>query len=69
MEAVNLTPELNIEMPQTPEEWDEIYNQFKTKSTHKIMAGCVGAIDGYFQPTTKPTSKEVANVLAYYSGH
>ena len=69
VEAVNLSPELAIAMPATPEEWDEIYNQFKSKSTNEIMSGCVGAIDGFFQPTTKPTSKEVANVLAYYSGH
>jgi hypothetical protein len=69
VEAVNLAPELAIAMPATPEEWDEIYNQFKRKSTNEIMSGCVGAIDGFFQPTTKPTSKEVANVLAYYSGH
>jgi hypothetical protein len=69
VEAVNLAPELDIAMPASPEEWDEIYNQFKRKSTNEIMSGCVGAIDGFFQPTTKPTSKEVANVLAYYSGH
>jgi len=69
VEAVNLSPELAIAMPATPEEWDEIYNQFKSKSTNEIMSGCVGAMDGFFQPTTKPTSKEVANVLAYYSGH
>ena len=45
MEAVNLAPELDIAMPAMPEEWDEIYNQFKRKSTHKLMAGWVGAID------------------------
>ena len=33
------------------------------------MAGCVGAIDGSFQQTKRPSSKEAPNVLAYYSGH
>ena len=69
VEAVNLAPELDIVMPQTPQEWDIVYNQYKSKSTNEIMAGCVGAIDGFFQRTKRPSSKEAPNVLAYYSGH
>jgi len=69
VDAVNLAPKLDIDLPNTPEEWDEIYEQYKIKSTNEIMAGCVQAIDGFFQRTNKPTSKEVANVIAYYSGH
>jgi hypothetical protein len=69
VDAVNLAPELNIDLPTTPEEWEEIYEQYKMKSSSEIMAGCVGAIDGFFQRTNKPTSKEVGNVIAYYSGH
>ena len=48
VEAANLAPELDIEMPQTCKEWDTIYNQYKMKSIKEIMAGCVGAIDGFF---------------------
>ena len=58
VDAVNLAPELNIDLPTTPEEWEEIYEQYKIKSSNEIMAGCVGAIDGFFQRTNKPTSKE-----------
>ena len=36
VEAVNLAPELDILMPQKPEEWDIIYNQYKSKSTNEI---------------------------------
>ena len=69
VEAVNLAHELDIVMPQMPEEWDIVYNQFKSKSTNEIIAGCVGAIDGFFQQTKRPPSKEAPNVLAYYSGY
>jgi hypothetical protein len=69
VEAVNLSPELAINMPKTSNEWETIYRQYKLKSTNEIMAGCVGAIDGFFQRTNKPINKEVSNVLAYYSGH
>jgi hypothetical protein len=69
VDAVNYAPELAIDLPQTPDEWETIYRQYKMKSTNEIMAGCVGALDGFFQRTNKPTNKEVNNVLAYYSGH
>ena len=36
---------------------------------NEIVAGCVGFIDGFFQHCNRPTKKEVANVLSYYSGH
>jgi hypothetical protein len=29
VDAVNLAPELDIDLPMTPEEWDEIYEQYK----------------------------------------
>ena len=67
--AVNTAPELAIEMPSTPEEWNTIYNNYKKKSTNEIMAGCVACIDGFFQSCNRPTRKEVANVISYFSGH
>jgi hypothetical protein len=69
LDAVNQAPELSIEMPQTPEDWDMIYKQFKQKSLDENMAGCVGCLDGFFQCTNKPTKQEMANVLSYHSGH
>ena len=33
------------------------------------MAGCVGAIDGYFQSSNAPFRRKVGNVLAYCLGH
>ena len=52
LDAVNLVPELEICMPIAPEEWDCIYKCYKGKSTHEIVAGCVGCHDGFFQRST-----------------
>ena len=69
LDVVVSAPELDIKMPSTPDEWDEIYQEYKSKSTHEIMAGCVGCLDGFFQRTNKPTKREIVNVISYYSGH
>ena len=68
--AVNQATELDIVLPKTFEEWDPVRMGFKKKSYCELFSGCCGAIDGFFQPTTCPTVKEVGgNVTAYYSGH
>ena len=69
VDAVNSHPDLDINFPNSPEEWREVNDGFKAKSSDQIMEGCVGAIDGYFQRIQTPTKKEVGNVIAYYSGH
>jgi len=69
LDAVNSAQELDIKMPSTSEEWNEIYHESRRKSTHEIMAGCVGCLDVFSQRTIKPTKCEVANVMSYYSGH
>jgi len=66
---INAAPEFEKCIPKTDNEWDEINHGFKAKSTNEIIAGHVGALDGFFQCTNKPSQKEVFNVLAYYSGH
>jgi len=69
VDAVNSHPELDINFPKSAEEWREVNDGFKAKSSDNIMEGCVGAIDGYFQRIQTPTKKEAGNVIAYYSGH
>ena len=44
-DTVNSAPELDIRMPSAVEERFEIYQEYKRKSTHEIMAGCVGCLD------------------------
>jgi len=42
---------------------------FEAKATASIFQGCVGAIDGFFQPTKQPSVKEsFGNQRAYFSG-
>ena len=64
------TSELEISLPSSPEEWEIVRNGFMKKSYQGLFHGCVGALDGFFQPTIAPSKKEVqGNVTAYYSGH
>lgn len=67
--AVNTTPELDINFPNSPEEWKAVNDGFTAKSSDGVMQGCVGAIDGYFQRIQTPQRAEVGNVTSYYSGH
>jgi hypothetical protein len=69
IDAVNSAPELDIRLPQTVEEWRHINAGFTRKSSDRLIDGCVGVFDGFFQRSNKPSKKEVANVVAYYSGH
>ncbi len=70
IDAVNLAPELDISLPRSAEEWKTINDGWRKRSSiPHIYHGCVGAMDGFFQPTDRPTEKEAVNVVAYYSGH
>ena len=68
--AVMLCDALQIRLPEGPDEWEKIRVKFNSKSEEGIIRGCVGAIDGFFQPTRCPTVKETnGNVRSYFSGH
>lgn len=69
IDAVNEAEELAIRFPSTVPEWQCVNAGFKRKSWNCIIPGCVGALDGFFQRTNKPSRSEVSNALAYYSGH
>ena len=69
MHAVNAATEFDIKMPRSQEEWNRVSADFKNKSSTEIIAGCVGALDGFFQQTNKPANTEVYNVRSYYSSH
>ena len=57
-DAVNMAPELDIHLPQSPEGWSALNSEWTQKSSYEIFAGCVGALDGFFWQTNKPTKKE-----------
>ena len=70
IDAVLQCPDLDIKFPTTTEEFSSIAKGFESKASATIFQGCVGAIDGFFQPTKQPSVKEsFGNQRAYFSGH
>jgi len=69
IDAVNTTPELDLQVPETPAEWADVTAGFRAKSSEGLIDKCAGALDGYFQRTPMPTLKEAPNQIGYYSGH
>ena len=70
LDAVLACTELDIHFPTSNEEFNSIAQGFESKTTANIFKGCVGVIDGFFAPTTKPTMKECfGNQRAYCSRH
>jgi hypothetical protein len=47
LNALNSCDELKMQLPTTHEQLEPIYNGFATKSTDSVIAGCVGALDGF----------------------
>ncbi len=56
LDAVNSAPELDIKMPSTPEEWDEIYQEYKMKSTHESWWDMLVAWMVFFKELTSQLS-------------
>jgi hypothetical protein len=70
LNAVLSSKELDIKLPATPDDWENIRSGFASKSANRVLKGCVGALDGFFQPTICPTVKESYGFpRSYYSGH
>jgi hypothetical protein len=70
LNAVLTCPFLDICLPTTPVEWEKTRKGFALKSANEVLKGCVGAIDGFFEPTICPTIKESEGFpRVYYSGH
>jgi hypothetical protein len=68
--AILTCDSLRIRHPEAGDDWELVRSKFHSKSEEGIIRGCVGAIDGFFQPTICPTVKATnGNVRAYYSGH
>jgi hypothetical protein len=44
-------------LPSSAEEWERIRKGFEAKSLGRLMKGCVGAFDGFFEITNTPRNK------------
>ena len=69
LNALNSCDELKIQLPATHEEPEPVYNGFAAKSTDSVMAGCVGALDGFLLLIRTPRQNEAPNTKGFFSGH
>jgi len=61
---------LEIRFPETAEELEDVRKRFTAKSSHNVMQGCVGALDGLLARIKCPGVKESEGYpRAYHSGH
>jgi hypothetical protein len=58
LNAVLSCRSLDINLPTTPLQWEKIRKGFSSKSVNQVLKGCMGVLDGFFQPTVCPTAKE-----------
>ena len=69
LKAVLTNRELDINLPKTQQQWDDVKLGFNIRSKDGVLNGCCGAIDGLFIKTTCPIYYEAHNIHAHYSGH
>ena len=71
LDAIIAEPSLQMKFPDTPEELKQAAAEFRSRSFHGIMSGCVGAIDGWLLLIRVPRLADVpgGNIRKYFSGH
>ena len=69
MEAILLCDELQISFPSTDTELQTAADGFKSISSHGVVDGCIGCLDGILLKIQTPSAKEAGNVKSYFSGH
>jgi hypothetical protein len=60
---------LQMVLPRTANELEDVKKGFESKSTENIMSGCVGALDGFLLLIRMPSRREASNVRQFFSGH
>jgi hypothetical protein len=69
MNAIILCDEFEIEFPSNNTDLEATAEGFKSISSHGILDGCVGCLDGILLKIQTPSSNEVGNVKSFFSGH
>jgi DDE superfamily endonuclease len=69
MKAILLCDELKISFPATDADLQAAADDFKSVSSHGVIDGCVGCLDGILLKIQTPASKDVGNVKSFFSGH
>eukprot|EP00918_Siedleckia_nematoides_P104797 GHVU01228748.1.p1 GENE.GHVU01228748.1~~GHVU01228748.1.p1 ORF type:complete len:429 (-),score=19.71 GHVU01228748.1:184-1470(-) len=69
MVAICVCDTLSYHFPSTLQEIHEAAYSFALLSSHRVVRGCVGAIDGLLVRIRAPRSRETGHVRSYFSGH
>eukprot|EP00918_Siedleckia_nematoides_P106642 GHVU01232681.1.p1 GENE.GHVU01232681.1~~GHVU01232681.1.p1 ORF type:complete len:433 (+),score=40.91 GHVU01232681.1:219-1517(+) len=67
--AICTCPELAYGFPSGAEEVNDAAFAFAKLSSHRVVRGCVGAMDGMLLAIRAPCSWETGHVRSYFSGH
>jgi DDE superfamily endonuclease len=68
--AVNSCEAIKMIFPDSEESFNVLQNGFQAKSTHGLIQGCIGCIDGLLLDIKCPSDREYGNSPnSYYSGH
>ncbi len=59
---------LGYHFPTTAYDIEEAADDFKDQSTEGVINGCVGCLDGLLLRIQTPSTREVGNVKAFFSG-
>jgi hypothetical protein len=62
-------PDLRIQFPIDEDAQERVVAGFTRLSNQGVMAGCVGAVDGWLCQIMVPSSGEVGQVRPFFSGH
>ena len=67
---MNSCEALKVVFPDSEEDFNVLQNGFQAKSTHGLIQGCVGCIDGLLIEIKHPSERECGNSPnSYYSGY
>ena len=67
--AIIACEELRCHFPTCEDDLEKAAADFNAISSHGVIKGCVGALDGLLVETEAPSSKQVANPRSFFSGH
>ena len=70
IDAICSCEALDIIFPETPKQIKAAVDAFSSRSSNKVLRGCIGALDGFLAKINCPSMEDCKNNAdAYFSGH
>jgi hypothetical protein len=69
IDAINSCPRLAFKFPVQVGDLVKSASKFESLSSHGLINGCIGALDGWLCQIQVPSANEVTWVKSYFSGH